>query len=275
MMRGILDYLDYRDFLKDFYETKKKENPWFSYRFMARRVDMDASHLVKILQAKRHIAPRSIRKFIFLCGLRGKEADYFETLVQFNKAKTDREVRKAYEHLLSLKDVKKYTLEKNQYEYYQKWYYSAIFTLLQYYPFKGDYAALAKKLSPAIKPSEAKRAVKLLKDLKLIRKKKDGNFELTNEFITTGEECRSIMIKSFQEETMRLAAESLHRHYKQDRNISTVTITIDRRDLETVDEMVGQFRNQLMKLAKETEKPDSVYQLNVQLFPMTEPEDAE
>lgn len=234
---------------------------------------MDASHLAKIFQGKRHIASGSIIDFVKLCKLNEKEAEYFETLVHFNKAKNEKEVKIAYEHLLSLKDIKKYKIEKDKYEFYQKWYYSAILTLPHFYHFDGDYTKLAEKLSPAISKSEAKKAVKLLNDLKLIEEDDDGSIVLTNKFVTSGDSSRAIMVKSYQEETIKLAAESLYRHEKDIRDISTVTVTIDDNDMDEIHEMISHFRSSLLKFAKKTDKPNSVYQFNIQFFPLTDSDD--
>lgn len=270
-MRLIQDCFDYREYIRDFYNTHKGENPIYSVRYWAQRASMDPSHFVKIMQGARHISERSIPTFSALMGLQGHEAEYFATLVRFNKAKSDREAKRFFEALLSFKDVSAYRLEKEQYEFFQKWYYSAVLVLLKYYRFSGDFSALAAQLSPPIKPVQAEAAIALLSNLKLIDKMQDGVYTLTNNFITTGEPARSMSVKTFQEEVIRLAAESLHRHNKEDRNISTVTITLARKDLPVINETIRQFRQKLLKFADGTDSPDSVFQLNVQLFPLTGP----
>jgi len=269
-MTPVDEYLEYRDFLRDFYQEKKRNNPFFSYRYIAKKLCIDASHVVKIFQKQRHVSGKLIETIIDLCELKGKAAEYFASLVHFNKAKTDRECKQHYERLLSLKGINTHTLEKSQYEFFQKWYYSAILTLLDFYPFKTDHKALAAKLSPPITESQAKRAIALLRKLKLIRKGKDGTFRLTDNIITTGDQWRSLAITSFQEETMRLGLESLHRHPKEERNISTLTITLSKKDLEEANEILKGSRTALLKLSEKQENPDRVYQFNIQLFPLSE-----
>jgi uncharacterized protein (TIGR02147 family) len=268
-MKSVMDYLEYRDFLKDFYESKKRDNALFSYRYMGNKVSIDPSHLVKILQKQRHIGNKSVEVFITFCGLKDTEAEYFAALVNFNKSKSDRNSRFYYEKLLALKGVKAHPLEKSQYEFYTKWYYSAILTLLDFYPFTNNYKALAAKLSPPITEGKAKKAIALLKKLGLITRKTGGPYYLTNTIITTGEQCRSIAVKAFQEETIKLAGESLFRHARDKRNISTVTITVAEKNLEDINGMIKEFRETLLKYAHQETRPDRVYQLNVQLFPLT------
>lgn len=268
-MKSIKDYLEYRDFLKDFFEEKKEKNSFFSYRFMGKRVGIDASHLVKIFQKKRHISAALIDGLIQFCELKDRDAQFFSTLVHFNKAKSGQDARVYYEKLLELKGVKSYSLEKHQYEYYSKWYYSAILTLLEFYTFSNDFKALAQKISPQITQAQAKKSITLLENLGLIRKKEDGTYFLTNRLITTGEHCRSILVRAYQEETIKLAAEALQRFPREKRNISTVTITISEKNLDYINDMIKDFREALLKYAEAEQNPDHVYQLNIQLFPLT------
>jgi uncharacterized protein (TIGR02147 family) len=198
------------------------------------------------------------------------EAEYFENLVYFGKAKTDKQIKLYFERLLSLKGAKTKKTEPYQYEYYQKWYYSAIRSLVGCLGFKGDYKTLAEKLSPKISVKEAKNAIRLLEKLKFIEKNNGGTYKLTETLITTGDEWRSIAIKQFQKETIHLAEESLTRHPKEVRDISTVTMGIAYEDLEEVRDLAKEFRSSVMKFAEKCQDPDSVYQLNIQLIPLTE-----
>jgi uncharacterized protein (TIGR02147 family) len=269
VMESVKNYWEYRDYLKDFYCQKKKETPWFSLRYLGGRVSVDPSHLVKIFQRRRHIGNSSIDVFIKECNLTGADAEYFANLVRFNKAKSDRDCKMFYERLLALKGSGARTLEKSQYEFYTKWYHSAILMLLDFYPFSDDYAALAAKVSPPITEGKAKKSIALLKRLGLIRKTPHGTYCLTHKIITTGDHGRSIAVKTFQEETMRMAAEALHRHPPEKRNISTVTITISEQNLDRINEVISQFRETLLRMARDEKSPDKVYQLNIQLFPLT------
>ena len=269
MKQRITEYLDYRDYLVDFYDDKREECDYFSYRFISGKVNIDSSHISKILSKKRHMPDRAVNAFVELCGLKKREAECFRLLVKFNKAKTDKEAKQWYECLLSLKDVDSSKLEKEQYEFFNKWYYLAILVLLDFCEFDGDYKWLSKKVTPAITVSEAKNAIELLLVLGLLKKDEKGFFRPTNQFMTTGDTLREMAIKNYQQETIKMASESLFRHKKQDRDISTVTMSMARGTMPTVVEKIRDFRQDLIKYCDDTKDHDSVYQLNVQMYPMT------
>jgi uncharacterized protein (TIGR02147 family) len=267
-MKSVFEYLDYRDFLKDFYEEKKGERTFFSYRLFGTKVGMDASYLAKVLIKHRHISNVSTGKIAAFCGLKEKEAEYFETLVNFVKAKSHKESKLLFEKLLSLKNVSAATLIESQYEFYQKWYHSAIRSILEFYEFRGNYKALAERLSPKISVREAKESLRLLEKLRLIKKDGAGRYRMTDTAITTGPQWHSLAIQAFQEETIRLSAESLSRHPKKYRDISTVTMNVNEQNFQEIKERIKEFRSAVIKYANEQSSPDRVVQLNMQLFPL-------
>jgi transcriptional regulator with XRE-family HTH domain len=80
-------YSDYRDFLLGYYQAKRKTSRFFSYRFMAKRLGVDHAYVLRILRGKAHLAERHIGRFSLLCHLDQAEAEFFRTLVRFNKTK--------------------------------------------------------------------------------------------------------------------------------------------------------------------------------------------
>jgi uncharacterized protein (TIGR02147 family) len=68
---------------------------------------------------------------------------------------------------------------------------------------------------------------------------------------------------------MRLAIDALDRHPRETRDISTLTATLSAESVEKAKAAVRSLRQYLLGLAEQDEAVDRVYQLNVQLFPMT------
>ena len=274
-MINVFEYIDYRLFLKEFYETRKKEYSYFSLRYMSNRVGMDPGNIVKLFQGKRHLSNRLLDSFINLCKFNSKESKYFRTLVRFSKAKKENEIKRLYEELLSLKDIHPLKLRAAQYEFYNKWYYTAIAALLNFFEFKGNFKDLAGQLTPPITIKQAKEGIGLLKKLNIIKKDDCGIYVLTNNFLTTGDEWRSIAIRKFQEETTRLALESFKNHSPSTRKMSTLSISINEEDLNLIDDLTKEYRKSILKIVDETEAPNRVYQLNIQLFPLSKAKGAD
>jgi uncharacterized protein (TIGR02147 family) len=267
------EYLNYRKLLKDLYGERKKEQPIFSYRYIAQKVGFSsAGFFTNIIQGKRNISPEYIFKFAEVFKLKKGETEYFELLVNFDQAKDHDRKRFYFEKILGHKKSKIKITDAQQYEFYSTWYYTAIRELIFLYPFKGEYEELAKRVSPPIKPAEAKKAVELLEKIGFIKKNADGIYEQTDTFISTGYEARSVAITNFLMEMADLAKEAIDRYPRNKRDISSLTFSLSEQGFTTIQERLKDFRRELLEIAREDQshkRPDRVYHVNTHIFPLS------
>lgn len=268
---SIFDYLDYREFFRDFYLEQKRKHSYFSFRFLSAKSGIDPAHIARVFQCKRHLSEKSLAPFVALCKFSDEEQCYFDHLVAFNMARTERQATQTFEALLSLSSVKAQTLRAEQYAFYTRWYYTAVRALIAMRGFSvNDAAKIARMLTPAISTRQAREAIKLLLKLQLVTRNTDDILCCTDTHITTGQKWQSIAARTFQAETLRLALESLDRHPKEMRDISTVTVGIKQGKIEEMRQRIAEFRKSIMHLAEEDHEPDDIFQLNIQLFPLTD-----
>jgi uncharacterized protein (TIGR02147 family) len=267
---SVFEYTDYRLFLKAYYEHQKRKNPAFSYRYFALKAKVNSSGLLKnVIDGKRGLGRGLIVRCAEAMKLKKKESEYFECLVDFNEARTVEEKRIFFERLLALRKPDVHQVQASQFEFYSKWYYSAIRELIGIVPFRGDYAALARGLDPAIRPEQAEKAVRLLKELQLIVKDPQGRYRQAQPLITTGPEVESVSVAQYQIASMDLAKEAIDRHEASVRDMSTLTLSLSAEGFAVLKEEIVSFRKKLLALERNFEAPDRVYQLNMQFFPLT------
>jgi uncharacterized protein (TIGR02147 family) len=267
---NVFDYLNYHLFLKDFYDLRKARNAFFSYRYLGKLLSLDAGFLVKVMQGKLALPEKCLPPLIKACAFQGREADYLSELILYGRAKSIKDIKFHFENMIALRGMDSRKVELGQYAFYQKWYHSAIHCLLMFHEFSGDFKALAAKLSPAISVKDAKESVQLLMELGFLEKSAQGVYRVTDVRLTSGEKWQSAAIRNFQEECWNLAGESWTRHPKEVRDLSTVTITVCSRQLEEIRQRIKELRQSLLHMGAEGGEPDSVYQMNIQLFPLTE-----
>lgn len=267
-MPDLFTYLEYREYLKDAYEERRKLQPYFSYRFIGNKVGMDSSYLTRLFQKKLHLGDDLVERMAGAFGLAGDSLEYFRNLVSFNKAKNEVQARVFHEQLMRLRGVGYSVVREDQEEYFSNWIHVALRSLLDYQPFDGDYEALGAEISPPVSGDEAKHAVFLLERLALVRRT-DRGYEVLDNHLHSGENWRAEAIKTFQKTTMELASRSLDADPPSRRDISTMTMNIDAETLEDLRIMVREFQENVAKLVENATRSDRVYHLNIQLFPMS------
>src|SRR3954469_1069185 len=191
-MKFIFNYTDYRKFLCDVYEVRKAKNIHFSHRYIAQKLGFNSGYFTRILKGERNISNALVYKFIEFLNLNKREGEYFEILVRFNQAKTHSEKKGYFEKLLSFQSAAVNLLSVDQYELFDKWYYMAVREVLAVFPMGDVPERLARLVLPAIKPSEAEKAVELLVRLNLIRKNEQGVYERCEKLWSSGAEEKAV-----------------------------------------------------------------------------------
>lgn len=267
----IYQYTDYRAFLRDWFEQSKVQSPHVSYRYLARRTDVDAGYLARVFQGSKHLSDTAVERFIQLLGLGSKEQRYFAEMVRFGKARRDDEIRERFDKLAQLRDNGVRVLGQQEYRYWMHWYIPAIRLTLLNDDFNGDFAALAQRLTPAITPTQAQEAVQLLLGLGLVQKRPDGIYEVQDTHLSTGDSWASAAIREFQAKTLELARDSLRIHPPALREIATLTLAIPAEEIATLQEMMREFRSRVAKWAIGLGQSNCVMQFDLASFPLSLP----
>ena len=154
MKPSVFEYEDYRRYLKDAYDASKAAHRSFSFRFFAREAGFTSPNFLKlVMEGKRNLTGESIPKFAKALKLGRQESEFFEALVFFNQAKSPQERTKHYERMTRSRRYREIrALEKEQFEYYSKWYYSAVRELVNLRRFREDPAWIGKLSSPRSLP---------------------------------------------------------------------------------------------------------------------------
>lgn len=270
-MKAIFDYFDYRSFLRDFYSYKKSKYRYFSYRFFARAAGIKSPVFFKeVAEGKKNLSRSMIQKFCTALQFNEKEATYFKYLVLFDQAKTGKEKQEYYVVLRSLENTKnEKTLNADQYDYFSTWYNVVVRELVTLFDFKDDFKLLATSVYPPIKTGEAKASVKLLLKLGLIRRRPDGSYEQTDTAITIKSGVATLAVRQFNKTMAVHAAAAIEDFPKTERTILGITIGISPAMREIIDAEIAAFKDRIVTLVSRDNDSERVYQLNMQLFPVS------
>jgi uncharacterized protein (TIGR02147 family) len=267
-VKTILESLDYREWLRELYEERKLDQPWYSLRLMGTKLGIDSAWLLRIMQKEEHISLKSLSKVLDGLGLQGNERAYFEVMVHFARAKSEQEKKTHFEAMMQLRGVSTKTLVPLQFIYFSSWHYSAIFAAIGAFRVNQNFEELGQLLTPSISKEQAQEAVALLETLGLVKLGDDGFYNRLHDHISTGPEVRSQAVRDFQKEMIRLASESLDRHPKEERDISALTINMSQQTLEDIREILRNARQSIKKRVDQDQETDCCYQVNMQVFPI-------
>ena len=136
--------------------------------------------------------------------------------------------------------------------------------------FKEDPTWIAGQLLPAIRPEQAQDALDLLLELALVERDEEGKLTRGAPSITTGHEVRSLAVANYHRQMLHRAADSIALVKSEMRDISALTVCIREQTVAELKERIHGFREHLIDRCDRDEDANSVYQVNIQLFPLTQ-----
>lgn len=270
-MKQIFSYIDYRNFLKDYYQEKKSTTTFFSHRYFCNKAGISSPNFLKlVIDGKKNLSESSIQKFTKALELGEKEARFFRNLVLFNQAKSAAQKQEYYAVLLSMMNmIKEQHLSLDQHELYSKWYVSVIRELITLDDFQDDFRKLATMVSPQISVMDAKNSVKLLLRLGLVEKQSNGRYIHKDQAIRADSEMARNAIRSFNRKMAELGAESIERFSPDERNVSGITVGASKAAYEMIVAEIQACKDRIISIVNREEISSHVYQVNFQAFPLS------
>jgi uncharacterized protein (TIGR02147 family) len=267
---NIFAYTDFRKYLADYYQARKKAEAKFSHRFIQEKVGASsAGWFADVLKGRTNLAGNHIVRLAKLMLLKPTETDYFESMVQFGQAGSLEERNRYFHKMLAFKEVRADMVGMDRLEFYSKWYHGAIRELLFFHPFRGDYAELARKLSPPIRQSEARESVALLERLGMVEPNAIGGYKSKDAVLKKDSSFPSVVMANFLKANMELAIEALDRYSKEERDVSALTISLSEQAFAQVRDDVRALRKKILAMTEVDTAPTKVYQCNFQFFPVS------
>jgi len=272
-MERIEYYTDYRKYLHDFYEDRKKRLTVFSYRYFCLKAGIKSPTLYKeVVEGKRNLTSKTIAQFSKGLGLSTIDTEYFLNLVQFNQSKNPEEKQKLLERMRGLRrKIHQHPVPFDLYEYYSCWHYPIIRELACLLPWKGDYSILAEAIIPKIRKSEARKAVEFLLEKGFLRCDDDGKYSQTNPAITSGAEVVSLGVRSFNQTMALRGKEAINEFPATIRDIRTIVIGISPKSYKLIKEETREYIDRVIRIVDDDKESDRVYNLSIHLFPLSVP----
>jgi uncharacterized protein (TIGR02147 family) len=188
-----------------------------------------------------------------------------------NQATTTADRQFYAEQLFKSRSYKKIQpLKESQFHYYAYWYLVPVRELINVEGFKEDPQWIANKIKPAITTAEARRALEDLQKLDLVRRDANGKLVQSSPNLNTADEVTSSVVAQYHKEMLKKAVESIDRFPREKREISCATFSVTPHGARRIKELVQKFRQDILDITAQEVNPQNVYQLNFQLFPLSD-----
>lgn len=270
----ITDYIDYRKFLADYISECKSENPSYSMRAFAARLECNPGQFQRILKGERNLTAALAVEIGKVVKLTRKEKRYFELLVSFNHAKKQSEREYYFDQMQQFLKANIKQIRCDQYQLYSHWYYLVIREMLSIHEVR-DFSdeqcrRLSKILTPSVAPSEVHEALETLLKLGVIDKKEDGCYRAADAFTASGTLVPQVITNRFLLEFNDLAQRAVDNIAKDERRLSTLTFSVSANNYRKISERIDEFRREILGMvASDDSELDRVYHMNLHFFPVS------
>jgi uncharacterized protein (TIGR02147 family) len=262
---------NYRAFLKHYAESTKKKRPSWSYAAWAKAMGLKStSSLTKIIQGDREPGPEIVEKLVRYFKFNAKEEDHFRNLVLLQKSKRDPHLQK----ILLKKATQEVSvgfegrlLEVYQFQLISDWWHLGIRELLKLKNFIPAKDAIAKVFRGAVSSEQVKESLAVLEKLSLIKNTGEG-YDVLDTTTATTNGIPSEAIQLFHEQMLTLARDRLKDTAIPKRHYEGMTFLVDEDKLPDAKLLIQDFLDRFEKLMG-TPKADALYQIQLQLFPLT------
>jgi uncharacterized protein (TIGR02147 family) len=274
-MKEIIEYTDYRKFIQDYYDERKRSSA-FTWRDFARDAGFSSAVYLKyVCEGKKNLSVGAAGSVAAAMGLAGFESTYFVLMVSYAHAKGDEAKRAAFEERCALARAHKVrVLGKEEFDYFKSWKNPVLRELAPHMP-GAKPLEMARACKQKISAAEVSETLDFLVRAKLLKKDRSGNYRQTDKSISMGSvDAVPVAARDMQRQMGEFAVKALDLPLSE-RDMSGLTLGLTRRAYERIKKELADCRRRIVTIAAEDDETEQVYRLNLQLFPMTEKLDKE
>ena len=268
-MKPIVEYKDYRAYMADFYEERKRTSA-FTWREFAKIAGFASpSYLKLVCDGKSSLSRVTMNRVAVAMGLVGYEIEYFEAMVNFGNAQKDDAKKEYLDKMVSIAVANKVrVIDKDAFEYYESWKNQVVRELAPMMPgaMPGE---IAKACAQEVTAPEVRKSLDFLEKAGFLKQTEENVYEQTDKAVVGSKEALPLAIRMMHREMGRLGVESIDQFGPDERNVSGVTLGVNREGYEEIVHELDACRKKIISIAARCDALDQVYRLNLQFFPLS------
>lgn len=278
----LAEYTDFRVYLKDMYEFRRATEstiarPYSFSDFSAAADIRSPNYLKLIIEGKRNLSADMILKFARALRLGKEETEEFRILVNYGQSTDPSRRNQFLKQLAQLRAEKALSagaIDAKNWEKVPGWIGWVLYAMAEQSGVTYDLETLQKLIRVRTSKEEIRSALhKLLEGGDLVPDAESGTIKKGRDLIESPQDLPVALIRNLQAELIYLGIESLFRDSPKEREFGALTVALTAEEYDQVRFELRQLRKRLQKdllLKRKSSRGDRVYQLNIQLFPVTE-----
>ena len=249
-MKPITEYKDYRLYMQDFYEERKRTSA-FSWREFSKLAGFKSPVYLKLVcEGKSSLSFVKMEQVAHAMGLAGHEFAYFTQMVKFGNATKD-SVKK--EALLEMQKIAREhqvrVVDAESFEFYESWKNPTI-----------------RELAPMM---PGKRPLEVAKTCHFLKREAEHTYVQTEKTVIGTKESLPIAVRGMHKEMASLARTAIDKFPIEERHFTGATLGLCEEAYARISQELDAFVRKVANIAAEYENINQVYRLNLQLFPLT------
>lgn len=263
----IYNYLDYRQFLTNLYESRKREDETFSYAVWAKEAGFSSRSFIRlIIIGKRNLTLKSLEQLLPSLKLRKKEEKYFRSLVLFNQSSTVAERDLYWKEVLKNIDTKEVNYTIDTYRFLSSQWCPKIVTLTTYSDLDRSIEAISNTFK--LNSSDVEKHLETLENLGMVYEE-DGQWCSTQTSYIVNSDHNNLAIQSYYRNSLLQAIECIELD-PNERFFNGILLSLNEEQYLEVSEDIKQFISMIRgKYGSKTGKNKRLYQLNINNVPQS------
>jgi uncharacterized protein (TIGR02147 family) len=273
-------YTDFRKYLRDFYDYKvhlhRNSFSHYNYKTFSAAADIKSPNYLKlIIDGERNLSPETAKKFARAVGLDKEGSDEFLLLVDYGQSLDPLERNRCLKALSDFrvkKRIKSGELNNKQLQTTPPWVSWVIHSMADQNNLDFSIDSLRDALQGKVGTDDIRRGLQQLFDSQALQLDTETGKVKKGMAPVHQEEIPQEMVRKIQADLMYLGMESLLNDDSSEREIGTLTVCLTETEFEKLKFDLRHLRKRILKealLNREQSAGDRVYQLNIQLFPLT------
>jgi uncharacterized protein (TIGR02147 family) len=263
----IFRFLDYRDYLREFFSYLSTKDSKFSQRWVAQKAGMRSPQLISmILKGGRKLGIDNAQLLAMALGLDPKEEEYLLVLIELENASHQEKQLEILDRIRTqFQNGLFKELSPTGHDILKNWYCLAIreFCALKNFTITTENIAAAL----AIAPDDAEEALQLLLRLGFLRAKA-GGYERSEPSLRAEDHVNPLLMAQYHLQILERAFQAVQLN-RELRHLDSLVLALSSRDIETVREKIRQFIREIDMLGETSSRRDDVFQLSIQFFSLT------